>query len=91
MIGSIGRIIILLNQVPNSFRKLLVLWTQIMLVPIYDGKEISRCGIKIFSQTMSVKGKRKKKVVRGIIKIDGVVKCPASQRCCVSKSLAEFC
>lgn len=62
-----------------------------MLVPIYDGKEISRCGIKIFSQTMSVKGKKKKKkVVRGIIKIDGVVKCPASQRCRVSKSLAEF-
>lgn len=38
MIGSIGRIIILLNQVPNTFRELLVLWTQIMLVPICSGK-----------------------------------------------------
>lgn len=43
------------------------------------------------SPPLSMSVKAKKKNVRGIIQIDGVVKCPAGQRCCVSKALAEFC
>ena len=60
-----------------------------MLVPMHIKKKIS--DLIHFSLSRGVKVNKRAGNVRGVTKIDGVVKSPASESCCVSETLAEFC
>lgn len=85
---SISRIIILLNQVPHILRQLGICWTQIMRIAIHIKNGISDIDHFFLSSFPLLKSKTRENV-RGVTKIDGVVKCPASESRCVSETLAE--